>query len=246
MILCLVSGGASSLVCLPRKGLTLAAKRRAVCRARGVGRVDPRAQPAADVALGGQGRRARPRDARAPGDARAVGRARRPRRRRGLGPDGPRPARRPRAHRGFEPRRARCGRAGGAASRVARAAARAAACPVEARAAGERIARAMATLPPAHGAAVRRRDGRAARTAARGRGGRSLELALGAARIGGRRASGPARGGLGRPRRQLDGRGRLRGRADAWRGPGGWGSTPGTRCAATTRTASSRSSAICS
>ena len=80
VIVCLVSGGASSLLRLPRNGLTLAAKRRAVSALARVGRLDPRAQPPAHGALRGQGRPARPRDARAPRHARAVGRARRPRR----------------------------------------------------------------------------------------------------------------------------------------------------------------------
>jgi len=182
VILCLVSGGASSLLCLPRKGVTLAAKRRAVAGLAESGasilalnRLRTSLSAVKGGRLGGVTR------ARlvtlvlsdVPGDrAASVGSGPTVRGRRGdivrivgSNSDGLDAAEREARRLGWRVRR-ESGRLSGPA-----------------RAAGERIARAMAALPLravllSGGETVVRLD------RARGRGGRSLELALGAARIG--------------------------------------------------------------
>jgi hydroxypyruvate reductase len=182
VILCLVSGGASSLVCLPRKGLTLAAKRRAVSALAESGAsiltLNRLRTSLSAVKGGGLGRATRARLVTlvlsdVPGDrAAAVGSGPTVRGRRsdlvrivGSNRDGLDAAEREARRLGWRVRR-ESGRLSGPA-----------------RAAGERTARAMATLPPrtvqlSGGETVVRLD------RARGRGGRSLELALGAARTG--------------------------------------------------------------
>ncbi len=182
VILCLVSGGASSLVCLPRKGLTLAAKRRAVSALAESGAsilALNRLRTSLSAVKGGRlGRATRARLVTlvlsdVPGDrAAAVGSGPTVRGRRGdivrvvgSNRDGLDAAEREARRLGWRVRRG-SGRLSGPA-----------------RAAGERVARAMAALPLrtvllSGGETVVRLD------QARGRGGRSLELALGAAGTG--------------------------------------------------------------
>ena len=182
VILCLVSGGASSLVCLPRKGLTLAAKRRAVAALAESGAsilALNRLRTSLSAVKGGRlGRATRARLVTfalsdVPGDrAAAVGSGPTVRGRRGdvvrivgSNRDGLDAAEREARRLGWRVRRG-SGRLSGPA-----------------RTAGERIGRAMATLPPrtvqlSGGETLVRLD------RARSRGGRSLELALGAARTG--------------------------------------------------------------
>ena len=182
VILCLVSGGASSLVCLPRKGVTLAAKRRAVSALAESGAtilaLNRLRTSLSAVKGGGLGRATRARLVTlvlsdVPGDrAAAVGSGPTVRGRRGdlvrvVG-----------SNRGGLDAAGREARRLGL--RVERARARLSG---SARVAGERLAQAAAGLPPrtvllAGGETVVRLDG------ARGRGGRSLELALGAALAG--------------------------------------------------------------
>ena len=182
VILCLVSGGASSLLCLPRKGVGLAAKRRAVSALAESGAsilaLNRLRTSLSAVKGGGLGRSTRARLVTlvlsdVPGDrAAAVGSGPTVRGRRG---DLVRVVGSNRAGLDAAEREAR--RLG---LRVGRGKARLSG---PARTAGERVARAVAKLPPrtvllAGGETVVRLDG------PRGRGGRSLELALGAALAG--------------------------------------------------------------
>lgn len=181
-ILCLVSGGASSLLCLPRKGVTLSAKRRSVSALAASGAsilaLNRLRTSLSAVKGGGLGRATRARLVTlvlsdVPGDRAAVV---------GSGPT-------VRGRRGDLVRVVGSNRAGLDAAacearrlglRVRRRKGRLSG---PARAAGERIGREAAKLPPgaallAGGETVVRLGG------TRGRGGRSLELALGAAEAG--------------------------------------------------------------
>ncbi len=182
VILCLVSGGASSLVCLPRDGVTLAAKRRAVSALAESGAsilaLNRLRTSLSAVKAGGLGRATRARLVTlvlsdVPGDrAAAVGSGPTVRGRRGdlvrvVGSNrgGLDAAEREARRLGLRVRRAKPRLSGSA------------------RAAGLRLAREAAGLPSrtvllAGGETVVRLD------SARGRGGRSLELALGAALAG--------------------------------------------------------------
>ena len=182
VILCLVSGGASSLLCLPRRGVTLAAKRRAVSALAESGAsilaLNRLRTSLSAVKGGGLGKATRARLVTfvlsdVPGDrAASVGSGPTVRGRRG---DLVRVVGSNRA--GLDTAESEARRLG---LRVRRGKSRLSG---PARTAGERLAREAAGLPPrtvllSGGETVVRLD------QARGRGGRSLELALGAAVIG--------------------------------------------------------------
>ena len=249
VILCLLSGGASSLLAAPRRGVTLAQKRRAVRELARARSADRRAQSSADEALVDQGRAPRKGDggeardavlSDVPGDrASLVGSGPTVRGRRG----------RSRARRRLQPLRARRRGARGAASR-ARRRARAAAARGRGGGAGRRLARrARGAAPGRVGLLGGRRDDRRARGRPRRRPRRtdaSSSPCRPRSELEGDRCDLAAGRGLGRPGRQLGSGRSLRRRYDAARACGARGSIPAPPRRGTTRDGSSRRSGISS
>ncbi len=240
-ILALISGGASSLVALPRPGLTLERKRRAVKRLIAAGASISEVNRLRTPPLGGERGASRRRDAGPRDLARALGRPRGPAGDGRIRAHDPPPPRRPRARRRVQPRGTRRRGPGGPARRPL-------APPREPAAVGRGEPgggglRPRRVAPPSRrGLPRRRRDDSDPVGKGRPRGPQSRARARGGARARGRRAlrcRAPGRG-LGRP-------GRI---ARTPRGPSRTGgrslarpaavSTPPARSPDTTRTRSSR------
>ena len=181
VVLCLVSGGTSSLLALPTPGLSLAAKRRAVRKLARSGASILELNRLRTSLSAVKGGRLGESDARAPRHARALGRPGRPAGRRRIGADRARPARRRRPR-----RRARTARAS-MRRRRPRALSASPSGAIRAAALGRGAARRDAVSPaPRAGcrqATVLLAGGETVVTLPprHGRGGRSLELALAAA-----------------------------------------------------------------